>query len=487
MPTTQRFGLHKFTGSEGALSDDGYAFSGRDRDTIDRLFEAFENHLHAGGTRLPDPTAAPVLELGTSGGALAGGVTYFYRVAYVDKHGLETAASPESGVVTPGQVQPPSAPVLSAQVGGALAEGAYYYALTSVAQGYETNFGPQAVITLLPDRGSVLLTMPSMPTGAEAMGIWRRGPNELGFTRIGETTAATFTDDGSVAADPCACEPGRQPGAENRTNSTNQVLVTCPDPALLASGLATRWRVYRSTISGVYGEKTLVAEIADPTQTTYLDRGTTLLVGRPNEVSQTLKPSARVNGAGGGAGGHFFLNDGSTQTWRVVADFDGVLETRLLDNAVLTAPEAVNLRASDGNVWRLTVSTEGALTTTLVGLDAAEDELLYEVGGGPHVPSPDPLETFQLAVTVEGALTTIGGQERPYGVVRGVGLRSLFVSETVPADARPGDVWIAGTTQPSPVIAIVSTTAPVDPAMNQLWFDANTDTLRRWNGAAWTP
>ena len=50
MGHTERYGLNQFGGSQGGdLSDEGYKFSIRDRETIDRLLAAFEGHRHTGG------------------------------------------------------------------------------------------------------------------------------------------------------------------------------------------------------------------------------------------------------------------------------------------------------------------------------------------------------------------------------------------------------------------------------------------------------
>lgn len=452
MGTTQRFGLSTVGGPfGGSLTEDGYKFTGTDRELIDRILQALENHTHGGGDRLGDPTDPPTAALDTVGGTLSSGMTYHYRVSFVDQFGLESAGSPEVAIVMPASVAVPGAPLLAAQVGGTLAEGVYYYGITAYAGSEQTPLGPAAVITLLPDRGSVELTMPAIPVGADSLAVWRQGPDEPGFTQIATgIVAATYLDDGSVAADPCACDPANMPPSDNRTSSSNTVTITVPHSVDVQSGgLIKKWRLYRTTVSGAYSSSSLVAEVSDIVEatgllaTTYTDRGGVLLPGRPVDVSQTLTPSNRVVAlGGGGSGGHFFLNDSSGATWRVVTTLDGVLETWVLDNPVASAPEAVNFRAANGVVWRLTVSTDGALVTTNMGATAASDEYLYEVGGGPHVASPDPQDTWQLAVEVDGSLTTIGGQDTFSTVVLGEGTRRVTVAAAPPVDGVEGDIWI---------------------------------------------
>lgn len=452
MGSTQRFGLSTVGGPYGgSLTEDGYKFTGHDRVTLDRILEAFENHAHEGGQRLDNPTAAPALALDTVGGTLLSGVTYHYRVAYIDQFGLETAASAEASVVMPTSVDAPTSPLLTAQVGGTLTQGVYYYALTAEAGSEQTQLGPAAVITLLPDRGTVVVELPALPAGADSFAIWRQGPDESGYTKVATgIVAATWTDDGTVPADPCACDPENLPPTQNRTNAANTVAITIPDSVLAqqADSPIRRWRVYRSTVSGGYGPSSLVAEVTDSADAghvdlQYIDRGGALLAGAPLEVSQALSPSLRVTAlAGGSGGGHFFLNDSSGQTWRVLADLTGQLETRILDTPMSIAPEAVNLRDTAGTVWRLTVTTVGQLETTDNGATASHDEYLYEVGGGPHIPTPDATDTYQLGVDTSGALTTTGGQTPASTLVVGDGVRKITVAAAPPSDGREGDFWV---------------------------------------------
>lgn len=417
MALTERFGLSRVGGAAGgSLTGDGFKYTDQDRRTIDRILNAFETHSHTGGDRLADPAAAPGLVLDSTNGTLAGGITYYYRISYIDRFGLETAASPEVAVATPGQVSSPSRPTLVAQsTGGTLTAGLYSYALTAESGDYETQLGPESIIQLLSDRDAIELTLPALPAGADSFGVWRRGPDDSGFTKIGTTSAATILDDGTVPSDPCACDPDNLPPQENRTNSTNAVVVTVPNPALLqdaASDIA-RWRIYRATSPGGYGAKSLVAEVTDLDDdgflvTSYTDLGGTPAQGGPLERSQTLTPSVAISG-GGGAGGQLFLGDG-VDTWRISVGYDGILNTTKLSSPITDIDEVIALTSPTAGTFLLTIDAGGVLTTTS-GTDP--EATLYENGAGPHLPSPNGVVTFQLEVTDDGELETHGDVAGP--------------------------------------------------------------------------
>lgn len=439
MGQTKRFQLNKFGGADGgSVSDDGYKFSDRDRDTLDAILAAYEAHNHSGGDRLTDPGAAPTLSLLKEGGALPGGRTYYYRVAFMDAYGLETAASAEALIATPPQVQPPGAPTLTAlTTGGTLVEGLYQYALTAEAGDYETQLGTIAVITLMSDRDAIQIELPALPTGADSFGVWRQGPNASGFTKIGTTTAATILDDGSVPDDPCACDPEKMPPQENRTSSTNMVTITAP---AFPTGVR-RWRVYRSLVSGSYGSQTLVAEIDDRDAngdlvTFFMDTGEPLSYGRPLDVSQTLIPSTPL--AGGAGGGTIYLEASDTSVWRITATRDGVIETRASSVPPGYAPSGLVLFDSVPLSWRVTVAPDGTLTTTQA--DALAGDLSFAAGTAPNLPTVDGAVSYKLTITNAGELTTFGDDDST--VVEGVGVRRVIASSTPPNDPQVGDLWI---------------------------------------------
>lgn len=419
MAKTQRFGLNYFGGDvEGALSEEGGKFTNRDRRTIDRVLAAFETHDHSGGDRLADPSGVPALTLFTTGGGLQAATTFYYRIAYVDRYGLETAASDEVSVTTPGSILPPQAPRVEAVAGGALGEGLHWIAATVHAGGQETQLSAPSLITIS-DLNTIRVTFPDgLPVGAEQVSIWRQGPLDSGFTRLETVSAVGFTeylDDGSIPPDDCACDPSHLPPRTNQTGSTARVEIEVPAADIAAPTDVQRWRVYRTTVPGVYDAASLVAEVSDTDAElggalvgTFIDTGLTgLLLGKPLDVSQTLTPSVEVGGGAGGAGGQLFVNDANDVTWRVWADLDGVITTSALETAVGSVDQGFVLQASDATLYRVTIGLDGVLEATEV-VTVPAGERSYGYTEGPHLPTIDGTVTYQLGIDVDGALVTYG-------------------------------------------------------------------------------
>lgn len=308
MPLTSRFGLHKYGGGlGGSITDDGQAFTARDPDIHDAILAAFENHIHDGGARLGDPDEAPSLALATTGGTLAANTTYYYVVSFIDQFGLETVCSSEVFASTPGTVDKPGAPVVVTAAGGTLPTGVYYYGLTAISGGNETSLGPVTPVTIT-DQNTVTITFPVFPTGADHISIWREGPTESFFSRIDtvDLSSDTYTDDGTILADPIAYDPSHQPPAVNLTNATSVITVTSPDATTVAEdpSLVKAWRIYRTTVSGSYSAQSLLAEVRTTVNmdgtgglvTTFADTGSVALTtGTPLSISQTLTPTKTVS------------------------------------------------------------------------------------------------------------------------------------------------------------------------------------------------
>lgn len=415
MALTPRFGFLRVGGAAGgAITDRGFQFTNADRLLLDRLLTAMEAHDHGGGARVSDPTAAPTLALDTANGVLPGGKTFYYTTAYVDRYGLETASGPEAAIATPAQVAAPTRPTLTAvTTGGTLTAGLYTYALTFEVGSYETQLGEQNVITLLSDRDTVQLGLPSMPVGADAIAVWRKGPNDNGFTKIGTSTATTIQDDGTVPSDPCACDPDKLPPTENLTNSTNAVTVTLPNASFVhdaANGIE-RWRVYRATSSGGYGAKSLVAEIADLDGsgllvTEYVDYGANAADGQPKSQSQTLIPSVGIGGGTSGVVGEGLIKDSGGTIWALTATLDGQIVSTAQPQSIATVYEGFSLTDSLGSEWRVTIGTDGILVTTDAA--AAAGETSYSADDGPFLRTVDGSVSYQLDVETDGRLITHG-------------------------------------------------------------------------------
>lgn len=416
---TPRFGLNRFgNGVDGSLGDDGGKFTGTDRMVLDRVLAAYETHVHAGGERLGDPSGAPTLVLDSAGGSLPGGKTYYYTVTYIDEFGLETAYADEASVTTPAQVSIPTNPGLNTINAGTLAEGLYQYALTAHKGSGETPLSGISTVTVS-DWKQVDVSFVA-PANADAISIWRQGPAEAGFTRVATVAVgdSPYSDDGSVPADPCACDPGNLPPSQNTTGSDSRVTITAPTGDLVQPTLAKRWRIYRTESSGAYSSRSLLFEVSETTTEggtqlveSWIDDGTVqLTAGQPPTTSRTLLPSQAVQGGGGGSRGTTLLRSPDDSLWQLYCLADGSLVTRERDfgavNASLFADLGFGLDDSSGVEWRLTVDNAGVLTTTQVAADPGEAAFLY--GQGPDLPTSDPLTQFRLGVEPDGALITYG-------------------------------------------------------------------------------
>lgn len=352
MTETVRFGLTL-----------GSNLTDHDKQVIDAILAAYEVHDHRNGanSRLTDPTAVPTATLDSTQGALLGGTTYYYRVAYRDQFGLETAASGEVSVTTPSAIAPPSAPAVTTVTGGTLGAGPTYYALSAVTANGETPLSTPTLISIS-DFNTVDVegTNPFPDPAITSYNVWRQGPRASGFTKIGSITnpAVAFVDDGSVPDDQCACDPANLPPSVNLTSSTNQAtltLATADQPLFAAGALGHSWVVYRSTTSGVYPANSLVAQVtADDGMggivTSYIDDGLTQpSAGQPLDNSQTLTPSRPLA----------VTKSVSANTTASIGDI--VLADATTSALTITLPGAVNgavvnVKKVDGSVHAVTIA-----------------------------------------------------------------------------------------------------------------------------------
>lgn len=301
---TPRFKLNYFgAGVPGGLTDDGLKFTGLDRLTIDRVLQQLESADHHYHARSVATVSTPSLTLGSTGG-LAPGTTYFYRVTFVTTGGLETSAGPEVSITTPPALTRPTAPTAISDAGGTLKDGLYYYALTatrSTGSGTEQSLLSDSVtMRCTGGDNTAILRIPTLTSG-NGVNVWRMHESEGYFTKVGTAASAgTFTDTGTVPADPCGCTPDKQPPATARGSYVYAVTVTvaaADAPKLAAGSGYTAWRVYRSTTSGSYSSQSLVAQIVEresefdmstPLLDDYVDLGEALLAGRPPAGDITL-------------------------------------------------------------------------------------------------------------------------------------------------------------------------------------------------------
>ena len=322
---TSRFGFSYFgPGVPGNLVEEGGKFTLLDPQVLANVLAALEDHKHTGGEQLADPVDEPAAVRSDLGGELPAGRTYYYAATFVDAYNLETAASPRVDVETPAPVETPDPPKLRADTGttanpGKLKAEYTSYALTvlvfrtptavegqlgiQVVQSQETTLSVPVPITP-PVNGRVILTLPDMPEGGHEFRVWRKSYLDPGYTRIGTVGPdVEFIDDGSVVADPYACNPINFPPATNTTNAASQVKVTLSaqdvytlhDPEQGAVG----WRLYRSENPSVFPARSLVAQITGKDDdgkilTSFTDIGEDLQVGAPPRVSTTFTPTGRM-------------------------------------------------------------------------------------------------------------------------------------------------------------------------------------------------
>lgn len=408
--STARFGLTL----GGALSD-------ADKSVLDAVLAAAEVHTHTGGDRLADPSAPPTGVLSDTGGALAAGTTYFYRLAYVDRYGLETAASGEVSLTTTASLTAPSAPVVDTVDGGTLAQGTTYYALSALdATGNETVLSSPGLVSVADQRSVVLDALP-LPAGVVSYNVWRQGPRAGGFTKIGSITdpSVAFTDTGSVADDPCACDPSNLPPQANLTNATATITLSVPtaDAARLADGSMLAWRIYRATSSGGYGLTSLVQEVTTSVHAdgsgglvaSWVDQGVASPVtGTPLGRSQTLTPSVLIKSGGGGG---FIQNPilmpaSATQAYLVDVQHGVLVTCYDVDVPYGHYGTAYPIGSgpcflAGGALWRLTVDDRGVLSLTTTTVDEQHDQV-YATGAGPRLVAAGGT-AYDLSITATGA------------------------------------------------------------------------------------
>lgn len=295
-PETEHYGLTR-VGRGETLAKNGYAALDLDRIALDQLLWALTNHSHAGGDRLGGPTSGPVLTPENSGGTLPADTTFYYRFAWCDQFGLETAASPEVAVTTPAGIPNPTAAAGTAETtGGTLAAGLYSYVISfATADGGETVASAQTNVRLAEGTiNRVRLDLPNLPAGAVAIRIYRARPGQGRYFYLNETTDTFYYDDGTILEDQTMVSP-----AENTTNSLNAITVAVPG-GVIPEG-AFSWKIYRSVEPGVYDGFNLVhhvvegsSETSPDLRTFWKDTGDILEQGEPRFVDMTFGGGVQV-------------------------------------------------------------------------------------------------------------------------------------------------------------------------------------------------
>lgn len=291
MPTNN-FGLEAF-GSDGNFSDNGYKFSLKDREIIDALLFTLYNHDHraTSNTSFEGPTQAPNLTYATSGGSIPAGLTYYYRISYVDASGNETASSVSSAITTPSVLAPP--PVMAigtATTGGSLAPGTYKYAI-SYTQGTGQTRATNEFSVVVPTGTNTnvnTITLDTLPDGADGWKVYRRAPGEQYYYLLKTIAsgATQYVDNGTDSPNCTVFRPNT-----NTTNSSNTITVSIDANDLPLDSSVVAWRVYRTRTSE-FGESSLLVEQSETTTeggadlvTSYTDTGSSTSFGTPLQVT----------------------------------------------------------------------------------------------------------------------------------------------------------------------------------------------------------
>lgn len=286
MAETPNFGLTRIQTGE-QITARGNAYTDRDRLTIDALLHALQHHTHTGTERLRNPSQPPALTLNAGSGSLASDTTFYYRVALVDKWGLESAASGEASVTTPTGLEADTAPTLALTSGGSLPANTFSYVYTWVASaGGESTASPVAQVVTDGIDGTVTLTLPALPSGASQANVYRARLGLSNYYYVGATSTGTFVDAG--LPDDCC---GSTPPAVSTATSSASVTIE-PNSADLITD-AAYWRAYRTTIPGTYLTTSLVAEA--PIGVPITDTGQAMLAGMPRSTSSTAADAAPLD------------------------------------------------------------------------------------------------------------------------------------------------------------------------------------------------
>lgn len=302
LEATENFGFTR-VGQGETLSKNGFAALDGDRTMLDSLLLAIFNHRHEGGERLADPASAPTATVQTdSDGMIGADRTYFYKYAYIDANGLETAPSPEVEITTPPGSGRPSAPALThLATGGSLNAGKYTYRITYAdLKGGESTPSDPVSISFTTDQCAgacrVQLDLPVAPSATPCINIYRakQGQTRYYFLKKIDVDPGNETiafDDGTVAEDLSLTPP-----TANTTASSNEITITI-NGGVIPEGVIA-WRLYRTSTSGSYGNASLVHEVIESTsetaqdlRATWTDVGGMLNAGSPRERSAAIGSS----------------------------------------------------------------------------------------------------------------------------------------------------------------------------------------------------
>lgn len=215
----------------------------------------------------------------TTGGVLAAGATYSYRVSAINDLGETLASAAVTQAIAAALAAPVVAAPTTATTGGTLAAATYFYQVTATNALGETVGSNEVSITTTGGTSTVSLSWAAI-TGATGYKVYRA--TATGGTSTSPALLATlgnvtgYTDTGAAVA------AGAVPATNTTATATNTVTVSWT-----AVTRATGYRVYGRTANG----ELLIATVG--TVTSYVDAGNiTPAGGLP--ASNTTSPNVPV-------------------------------------------------------------------------------------------------------------------------------------------------------------------------------------------------
>jgi hypothetical protein len=286
--------------SDESVTEDGGAFIGRDRDSIDRYLElGAKTHRHDGSVGLADPVTIMDGTALASGGAIGADRSFSISYTLEDGSGGETLIAPSILVSTPQPLDPPFvAPTGEAEyeMGGDLPVDTYYYAFSfSDDGGGETPIGPALPVERAPGYTEAHVTLAGMgaAVASASAGSWRLyravGGGEFGYLASG--TADSYVDDGSAQAN-CDITPLTE--EVNTTNGDNSLEIRLPSADVRVAE-STFINVYLSEAGDFVGDVLLQQFPLASAGQSVLYRDITTVEGQPPDVNSSIGGASQID------------------------------------------------------------------------------------------------------------------------------------------------------------------------------------------------
>jgi hypothetical protein len=281
------------------LATDNYKFQLLDRYIIDRILKIGAiTHRHDAHAAMVNPTAAPTVTVGTTGGSIPAAQPLSVAYTLIDQDGGESLpVTPVTITTAVGYVDPLDdlTAVVGYTAGSLLADNYSYAATVSDGRGGETAISPAVLVTIMSGYANANVTLSGLTaltddaSGSDTLAEWRlwrqQGGGPWYLIGTGGASADTYVDNGS----PGDCTV--QPPAVGTTKGANTLSVTVPS-AGQPTGVVN-FNIYVS-VDGSFSSPALLATLT-PTAYNVAQVYTDLTVvnGQPPTVSTCL-PGANL-------------------------------------------------------------------------------------------------------------------------------------------------------------------------------------------------